>query len=915
MSYLKRTLIILVIIGFILVGLFVAGINMYSDWLWFLNLNLQQVFVTILMTKIWVRLAIVGLFALFVYVNLLFTGKKVLNFLHSFAGSNLRVVDQQEAENQSFRWLTKGKLNLLYLLVSVVLGIFTSSISSGMWEIVQKYIHKTPFGITDPIFTKDIGFYLFDLPFLEIAYSLLTGLVVLTGVVVGLIYLLINLRTGKGGYRLDLSEKLHLSALAVVFFALKAFGYQLQMYKLLYSPRGVVFGASYTDVNVQLFALRVLMVVVGVLALFTLINIFTRKMKLIYIGIALWLLVSIVLGGIYPGIIQKYRVEPNEIEMEKPYIAHNIEYTLQAYGLTNLDVRDFPATTDLTLQDLTVADDIVENIRLWDWRPLQRTYAQNQEIRPYYDIDHVDIDRYVIDGVYRQVMLAPREMNQQGLPVRSQNWINQVLKFTHGMGVVMSPVNVVTSEGLPELYIKNIPPVSAIDLKVSEPRIYFGEKTSNYVIVNSENGEFDFSESDPYYYNGTGGIPIKNIWRKVAFAIKYGTMKFLLSTDVNADSRLLFDRDIMTRVAKIAPFLKYDKDPYIVVDNGNLYWIIDAYTTSFDYPYSEPVRGWGNYVRNSVKVVVDAYNGNVDYYISDPQDPLIQTYAKIFPDMFKSLDSMPGNLKEHIRYPEDLFSLQSQIYATYHMKNPVTFFNKEDQWNIPTEKYGGETIPVQPYYMITRLPGETDLEFIIFQPFAPVGKNNMVSWLVAKSDGEEYGQLVQYSFPRDRTIYGPMMIEARIDQDSVIAQQLTLWDQKGSSVIRGNLLTIPIKNSILYVEPIFLQSQETQLPELKRVIVAYGDDVVMEPTLRGALEKIFGVASEIEEEAPVPEELGELTEEDALDMISLIERTATIKIQMDEALKSGDLANFGQLYAELSDLIERLNELNSQTTE
>lgn len=903
MSYLRKTLLILVIIAFIVIGLFLGGINLYADWLWFLNLNLEQVFLTILTTKIWVRLVIAGLFALFIYINLRFTRKKILDFLKNFTGSTLRVVADDEP--QQSKWLSKKRLNWLFLVVSIVLGFFTSSISTGAWEIVQKYLHKSPFGTVDPIFNQDIGFYIFDLPFLQLAYSLLTGVIVLTGIIVGIVYLLLNFRSNHGTYRLDLSEKLHLSALAVIFFAVKAFGYRLQMYNLLYSPRGVVFGASYTDVNVQLFALQVLLVVVGLLALFTLINIFMKNMKLIYIGIGVWVLFSIILGGVYPGIIQKYRVEPNEIEMEKPYIAHNIHHTLQAYGLSDIEVRNFPATTDLSLQDVEGADDIIENIRLWDWRPLQKTYGQLQELRPYYDIKNVDIDRYVIDGVYRQVMLAPREMNQAGLPERAQTWINQVLKFTHGMGVVMSPVNVVTPEGLPELYIKNIPPTSLIDLEITQPRIYFGERTNNYVIANSKNGEFDYSESDPYFYTGQGGIPIKNFWRRLAFAIKYSTVKFLLSSDVVPESKVLFDRDIMTRVKKIAPFLKYDDDPYIVVNNGNLFWIIDGYTITDYYPYSEPVRGWGNYVRNSVKIIVDAYHGTADFYISDPNDPLIQTYAKIFPDLFKPLDTMPGSLRAHLRYPEDLFSLQSNIYSTYHMQNPVTFFNKEDQWNLPNEKYAGQTITVQPYYLITRLPNEKNLEFILFQPFTPAKKNNMVSWLVAKSDGENYGKLIQYSFPRNRTIYGPMMIEARIDQNSLISQQLTLWDQKGSSVIRGNLLTIPIKNSVLYVEPIFLQSQETQLPELKRVIVAFGDEVIMEPTLRGALERIF-VKDDEEQQAPIVDQL--ITEAESFE--ELLAQIEQLILEMNKDLTTGDLAGFGQKWDDLLDLSKKKDNIS-----
>ncbi|AZR72708.1 hypothetical protein BBF96_04455 [Anoxybacter fermentans] len=908
MFYLRRTLIILFIIAIVGMGLFLTGINLYTDWLWFLNLNVEQVFLTILMTKIWLRLAVGSIFAVFIYINLLFTRKKVYQFIKSFGMSPIRVVG--EAYEEPIKWLTKGKLNLIFLIISIVLGFFSSSISTGAWEIVLKYINRTPFGVSDPIFNKDIGFYVFELPFLQLAYSLLAGLVILTGIIVAVIYFLINLRTNGGGYRFNLSEKLHLSALAVLFFGLKAFGYRLEMFKLLYSPRGVVFGASYTDYHVKLFALKVLMVIVGLLAIFTLINIFTRNMKLIYFGIGLWVLVSILLVGVYPEIVQKYRVEPNEIELEKPFIKHNINYTLKAYGLDKIEQRSFEVTNELTFDDIEEAEDIIENIRLWDWRPLQNTYSQLQEIRLYYDIEHVDIDRYVIDGVYRQVMIAPRELDKSKLEARAQTWVNRVLKFTHGMGVVMSPVNVVTPEGLPEFYIKNIPPVSTIDLKVTQPRIYYGEKTNDYVIVNSKGGEFDYTGATNYY-DGKGGIPIKNFWRRLVFAFKYSTMKILLSGDITPESRIMFDRNIMTRVKKIAPFLKYDNDPYIVINDGKLYWIIDAYTITNMYPYSEPVRGWGNYVRNSVKAVVDAYHGTVNFYISDPDDPLIQTYAKIFPNLFKSLDQMPEGLKAHIRYPEDLFKLQSQVYATYHMKDPVTFFNKEDLWNIPKEKYAGQTLFVEPYYIITRLPGEEDLEFILIQPFTPARKNNMVSWLAAKSDGENYGKLVLYSFPKNRTIYGPMMIEARIDQDSEISQQLTLWDQKGSSVIRGNLLTIPIKNSILYVEPIFLQAQQSQLPELKRVIVVFGDEVVMEPTLREALAKIFGIKEGIVKEDNALDELGDIVIEE---LAPLAERALQVYQEAKRLLREGDFAGYGEKLNELESLLKRMRDLAQEET-
>lgn len=907
MSYFRRTLLILVIVAVLAVGIFLAGINFFSDWLWFKDLHAEQVFLTTFTAKIWVRLGF-GLFcALFIFINLRFTRNKVSQFLENFRMQAPIHVVGENVENP-LKWFTRRRLNWIYALASIVLGIMVSSISNGAWEIVLKYLHRAPFGTMDPIFNKDVSFFVFQLPFFQLIYSLLTGLVILTGIVVGVIYLLINIRFSAGKYRLQISEKLHLATLAVFFFGLKAFGYLLQMYQMVYSQRGVVFGANYTDIHVQLGVYKILMAIVGLLAVFTLINLFTKNMKLIYIGVIVWVVAAVVLGGIYPGIIQKYQVEPNEIVLESPYIQHNIDYTLKAYGLDQIEERPFKVSDRLTAQDVTAAQGIIENIRLWDWRPLQKTYGQLQELRLYYDINEVDIDRYTINGRYRQVMLAPRELNLQGLESRAQTWINQALKFTHGMGVVMSPVNEVTSDGMPELYIKNIPPVSTVDIQVTQPRIYFGEKTDNYVIANTKGGEFDYTDAINYY-DGTTGIPIKNIWRRMAFAIKYNSIKILLSGDIGPESKLLFDRNIVTRVHKIAPFLRYDQDPYIVVnDDGRLYWIIDAYTTTSMYPYSEPIQGVGNYIRNSVKTVVDAYNGTVNYYISDPHDPLVQTYAKIYPGLFKPFDEMPTGLQNHIRYPEDLFNIQARMYATYHMKNPTTFFNKEDLWTIPNEKYAGETVPVQPYYLITQLPGEEDEEFILMMPFTPARKNTMVSWLVAKSDGEEYGKLVLYNFPKDRTIYGPMMVEARIDQDSVISQQLALWDQKGSSVIRGNLLTIPIKDSILYIEPIYLQSQQTQLPELKRVVVAFGDEIVMEETLEEGLNRVLGLQEGTVTKRPALDQMADIPQE----LVPLIQQALeTHQASMTE-LKQGDFAGFGARYNELYELLRQIQKASEE---
>jgi hypothetical protein len=543
----------------------------------------------------------------------------------------------------------------------------------------------------------------------------------------------------------------------------------------------------------------------------------------------------------------------------------------------------------------------VKTLRLWDYRPLQQTYNQLQRIRYYYNFDQIDVDRYTVNGEIRQVMLAARELDQSRLTERARTWVNRRLQYTHGYGIVMSPVNTVTAEGLPNFFIKDIPPVSGDPvLKVDEPRIYFGELTREYVVVNSKTAEFDYpsGETNVYTeYRGKGGIPL-NLWSRLLFAIRFGDYKLLVSNNFDSNSRLLFDRDIKTMVTKIAPFIRFDRDPYMIVAKGRLYWIIDGYTVSDRYPYSEPINDI-NYIRNSVKTVIDAYNGTIDFYLADSTDPIIKSYDAIFPGMFKSLDTMPEEIKAHIRYPEDLFLTQARIYTLYHMEDARVFYNKEDAWQIPDEIFGSERTKMEPYYTILQLPGEKTPEQVLMLPFTPSTIENMRAWMAARSDGENYGKLVVYLFPKDKTIYGPMQIEARINQDSQISQQLTLWDQRGSRVIRGNLLVLPIDGSIIYVRPIFIQGEQSQLPELSRVVVAYGEHVVMERTFEAALARIFGEPT-VEKTVPaVPTE--EMTTEE------LIKRASTLYDEAIKAQREGDWATYGQKIGELGDLLKKLS--------
>jgi uncharacterized membrane protein (UPF0182 family) len=566
--------------------------------------------------------------------------------------------------------------------------------------------------------------------------------------------------------------------------------------------------------------------------------------------------VAILAGVAYPGLIQRYQVSPNEIVKEKPYIDFNIRYTRLAYGLDNIEEREFPAEETLTLQDLRKNEATLKNIRLWDTQPLLATYSQLQEIRTYYKFTDIDIDRYLINGEYRQVTLSPRELSAKDLP--SRIWINERLTYTHGYGAVVSPVNRVTREGLPEFWVKDIPPAASTDLRISRPQLYFSELATDYVFVKTQAKEFDYPAGDQNVYTtyeGQGGIPLGSFWRKTLFAARLGDLKLLLSNDLTPGSRVLLYRNIRERVQRIAPFFRYDDDPYMVISTaGRIVWLLDGYTVSDRFPYSAPTRGLGNYVRNAVKVTVDAYDGTVHFYVADPADPLIRTTARIFPGLLQPLDAMPADLRAHIRYPEGLFRVQAGMYAVYHMRDTQVFYNKEDLWSIPVRHGAGPDRPMEPYYLILRLPGEPKEEFVLLIPFNPSKKDNLSAWLAARSDPPHYGKLVVYNFPKQKLIYGPRQIEARIDQDSFISQQLSLWNQRGSQVIRGNLLVIPIERSLVYVEPLYIAAEKGQLPELKRVIVGFGDRIAMAETLEDAMARVFGgpAASAGAEAAPGP---------------------------------------------------------------
>src|SRR5271166_2553897 len=642
----------------------------------------------------------------------------------------------------------------------------------------------------------------------------------------------------------------HGSALLGVGFAVKAWSYVLDRYLLLYNDNGVVVGAGYTDVHIELPVLWLLICLAAAASVIAWANVRLHTYRLVMAAAVLVFGGAFLFGELVPGLYQRFFVKPSELQLAAPYIQRNIALTREAYNLRQITVKPFAAEQDLSLQSLQDNRGTIDNIRLWDWQPLMDTYAQLQEIRTYYKFLDVDIDRYQIDGSNQQVMLAARELAPAMLAANAQTWVNLHLLFTHGTGVVMSPVTQKSAEGLPIFYLKDIPTVASSGPSITEPRIYFGQGAGAYVIVKGSTPEFDYPKGkDNVYatYDGADGVPIGGTAWRTLFAWYFDDVNILLSRYITGESRILLHRNIQDRVQTIAPFLQLDRDPYVVISDGRLYWTQDAYATSDWFPYAKPEPGGGdiNYIRNSVKIVIDAYNGTVTFYVADAADPIVATYRRIFPSLFKPLDAMPPDLQQHIRYPEDLFTIQALQYRAYHMDVPEVFYNREDLWQFPREPAapdemdaGGET-RMAPYYIMMRLPGEPQTEFFLMLPMTPSQRENMIAWLAARCDLPEYGKLIVYEFPKEKLIYGPFQIEALINQNTEISQQISLWNQMGSRVIRGNLLVVPIGASILYVSPLYLRAQSGQLPELKRVIAAYGERVVMEETLPAALAALF----------------------------------------------------------------------------
>lgn len=866
------------------------------EWLWMGELGYRQVFWRIRLTQLGLFSAAFVPSMLYFWINgILARRVVVVSGILRAAGPWTRgpLIDPPP------NWAMQAAMVLLPFIAALIVA----SSSASNWDTLIRLSFAEDFGKVEPILGRDAGFYVFTLPFLNAVQDKLV-LVALIGL--GL-HLLVYNQTGIIRYWRTLDDRLRrlifivLAANGAFFLLAWGWGYYLDRFQLFYKSGGAVFGPGYTDVNVVLPVLAVMAgASVALIAVFA-VGAVRNRMQWPLTGVVSYIvLAAIALLGM-PAIFQQFVVKPNELALETPYLEHNIAFTRYAFDLDRVEERSYPAVTDLTLDQIRDNGDTLGNVRLWDWRPLNQTYKQMQEIRLYYEFYDIDVDRYVLDGQPRQVLLSSRELAEH-LPQQSDTWVNRVLQYTHGYGLAMSLAahEDPTGEGVPKLVVKDLPPVATGGLHIDRPAIYYGERMPGYRIVNTRIEEFDHPKGDANVYvryAGKGGVPLSSYWRRLLFAWNRFDVNIAISSYITPESRIQLWRTVAERVGKIAPFLEYDGDPYLVVSGGRLYWVLDAYTVADTFPYSEPYRNGPNYIRNTVKVVVDAYEGSADFYMIDSDDPILTAYRNAFPGMFKPLDALPADLKAHLRYPRDLFAAQVRMFKRYHMRIPQVFYNNEDLWTLSEEKYAGKLAPMNPYYILMRLPGEQRLQFLLMIPLTPENKDNMIAWMGARSDFPDYGHLIVYKFPKERLIYGPLQIEALIDQDTLISRQLSLWDQRGSKVLRGNILVIPIDHSILYVEPVYLIAETNDLPQLKRVIVAHGSTVAMEPTLDEALAAVFG-------RKPAASPQGDGATAPSAGTRAILDRARESVVRAEEALKRGDWRAFGAAMDEVKRILE-----------
>ena len=905
-------------IGFATFIFFSSAVSLITDWWWYQEVELTEIFIKSISTKIIVGFSAGLIAAVFLLTNLSLAVRSKIPWMASIPEALIGTSQPLTLNNRII-----GKLGII---INCVIAIVIGLIASSSWHDVLKLLFAVPFGQKDPLFGQDVSFYVFSLPVFSLGLTLIKTVILLSLVSCGIIYILrgsLNLSsffpkfdlsklTGRPKSLLvkpakdqgsDRKARLHIGILLFLFLTTIAISTHLSLYNLLLTPSGVVFGAAFTDANVMVPILRVSVFIYGAAAILALFYGTSGKIAPLLGTISLTVLVGFA-SSIIPSIFQKLVVAPNELVKETPFIKNNIEATRRAYGLDKVEEREIEASKPITASDIAANNLTIKNVRLWDREPLLSTFSQIQEIRTYYEFTSVDNDRYMVSGEPRQVMLSPRELASESLP--NKNWINEHLTFTHGYGVAAGPVNQVTPEGLPVLFVKDLPPRSDVkELSVDRPEVYYGEIPNDYVIVKTKSKEFDYPKGEENVYTsyaGRGGVEINSSLRRLFYTLRFSSLKLFLSSDITRESRIIYYRNIKERVSKIAPFFTFDQDPYLVIADGKLYWILDAYTSTNQYPYSQPLSLNGsrvNYIRNSVKAVVDAYNGTVRFYQASPDDPIIKTYAKIFPKTFHKLEDMPKSLLSHLRYPQDLFTLQTVIYTTYHMDDPQIFYNKEDQWEIPAIADSVMT----PRHMIMKLPHEKKEEYILMLPFTPRAKDNLSAWMVARNDNEQYGKLVVYRFPKDKLVFGPKQIIGRINQDAKVSQQISLWDQRGSQVIQGPLLVIPIEESLVYVRPLYLKAETGKIPELKRVIVAYENKIAMEETLEAGLAKIFGTAegqTKLSKESPAQTVPADTTKEGLLQ-----QATAAFDAAI-RAQREGDWGRYGEEIEKLGEILKKL---------
>ena len=894
-------LFIIAALAALLLFLFPAFTGFLTDWWWFREIGYRIVFVRELTTRLLLFLAVGGITAGVLYLNLRVAQRGLVP--HPVV---LRLGESAP------RLDVTAALRRVSASASLVFGLLAGLAAAPAWSLVLRAIYRTPFGIADPVFSRDVGFYVFTLPGLSLLLQFLSTLTGFCLLILTPVYWLrgdLIVRPRRVG--LEPTAGLHLAILLAVLLLLTALRLWLvDIPGLLYSTTGPLVGASYTDLHARLPALRITAALAVVAAGAVLAGGVMRQLPRYAFWAVGGYLAAVLIGrGLVPLAMQKFVVAPTELTREMPYLRHHIAATRRAWGLDSVETRELDGEAGLTLADMRANAPTIENVRLWDREPLLQTFGQLQEIRTYYDFISVDDDRYWIDGKYRQVLLSPRELNAASLPTRT--FINEHLTFTHGMGLTLGPVNQVTSEGLPVLFIKDLPPASNVSLQVTRPQIYYGELANEYVFVHTKQREFDHpsGEENVYTeYEGTGGVPVRNLIRRFLLAVRFGSSKILFSQDITSDSRVLYYRDIAIRAAKALPFLGFDHDPYLVVTaDGALRWLLDGYTTSDGYPYAQRLPDGTSYMRNSVKLVIDAYDGSLTAYVSAPEDPLIRTWARIFPGIFVPLDSMPADLRAHLRYPDELYRIQATLYTTYHMDAPEDFYHREDQWQIPVVTESSQAVPFM-RHIVMRLPEEAKAEFIYMVPFTPRGKDNLAAWMVARNDGEAYGKLRVYRLSRQSLVYGPEQIENRINQDTEISRQVSLWDQRGSQVIRGDLLVIPIEKSLLYVQPLYLRAEGGRIPELKRVVVAYQNRVVMQETLDGALTELFGGGAG-QQRRPVPSGAAEPAAEAVTGDAAFRALAAEARRRYQAALQAQrelDWARYGEEMRRLGELLDRL---------